>query len=74
MNQAAAEALTAGQKILYWDGRVATITQAATVPVALPPPLMSDGIPEISLNFDQDPDPKSVYVVKSNDFMRAEPM
>lgn len=72
MTKEIAETLIAGQKIKYWDDRIATVIQAAAAPVPMPPPLVSDPTPVITISFDAEPDPKPTCVIKSNDFMRAE--
>jgi hypothetical protein len=64
MTKAAAEALIAGQKIQYWDGRIATVTSPAS----------ESTVGEIFIVFDAEPDPKPVYHIKSEDFTRAEPI
>jgi hypothetical protein len=59
-----AEALVAGQKIVYWDGRIATVTSPASAPT----------VGEVYIVFDAEPDPKPVCQIQTNDFMRAEPL
>jgi hypothetical protein len=65
MTQQEAEALQVGQKIQYWDGRIATVTQAADVPTGTPP------VSKVHIVFDAEPDPKPTYRIKSFDFIRA---
>jgi hypothetical protein len=74
MTQITAMALMEGQKISYWDGRVATVIKAATVPPVLPPPSFPDPMHEVDIIFDADEEPQPVYTIKVNDFMRAEPI
>jgi hypothetical protein len=69
MTQEEAEALTAGQQIQYWDGRIATVAVAASDPVVSPPDL--DPVRKVTIQFDADPDPKPQYRIKSFDFIRA---
>ena len=66
MTQEQAEALVTGQKIKYWDGRIAEITSTAAEPTAGEVYIVFDA--DVNLN------PKPVYQIKSNDFMRAEPL
>ena len=75
MTQAQAEALIAGQKIQYADGRIATVIQAATIPPPMPPPMTDvfpSGVANVSISFDADPEPKPVCQIKVHDFLRAE--
>jgi hypothetical protein len=63
MNAQTARSLIAGQKIKYWDDRIATVT----IPWTDPPG-------EVCVTFDDDErNPKSVIGLKDVDFMRAEP-
>jgi hypothetical protein len=63
MTAAQAEALVAGQKIQYSDGRVATVTISASEP----------DVGEVTIVFDADTqNPKSVCHIKVYDFVRAE--
>lgn len=68
MTQEEAEALVAGQKIQYWDGRVATVTQAAGEIIDSPP---DPPARKIHIIFDAEPDPRPTYRIKSFDFLRA---
>lgn len=80
MNADIAESLIAGQKIQYWDGRIATVTIPYTPPVVvvaastLPPGPVEETGGNIGIVFDATPDPKPVAYVKSYDFRLAEPM
>jgi hypothetical protein len=78
MTREQAEALIPGQKIRYWDDRIATVTQAATAPVPPPAPfagLYPSDVPFVTIVFDADTiDPKPIYQIKVHDFMRAEPL
>lgn len=69
MNADVARTLIAGQKIKYWDDRIATIT----IPYIPPVPPVQRG--EIALVFDADTqEPKSVHFIWDNDFRLAEPL
>jgi hypothetical protein len=61
MNAETARTLVTGQKIKYWDDRIATVTVAW------------DGT-GVTIVFDADPDPKPTCYIKDVDFMRAEPL
>ena len=71
MTQEEAEALVAGQKIQYWDGRIATVVEPAGEVIDRPPDLPCR---KIKILFDEEPDPKPFYRIKSFDFIRAAPM
>jgi hypothetical protein len=64
MTEQQASALVAGQKIQYWDARIATVTITAQEP----------DVGEVAIVFDADPDPKPVCHIKVYDFLRAEPL
>ena len=70
MTQEEAEALTGGEKIQYWDGRVATVTAPAA---DYTDPITQEACKRLSVIFDAEPDPRPVYRIKSYDFIRATP-
>lgn len=61
MSAEVARGLIAGQKIKYWDDRIATVT------------IPWDGS-GVTISFDTDADPKPTCYIKDIDFMRAEPL
>ena len=65
MNSDVARTLTGGQKIKYWDDRIATVS----IPYSGPP----DDV--VAIVFDQDTQtPKAVHYIKDFDFRLAEPL
>jgi len=68
MTQEEAEALQPAQKIQYWDGRIATVIEAAGAIIDVPPDLPHR---KVKIVFDLDPDPKPFYRIKTVDFIRA---
>ena len=89
MTQAEAEALVAGQKIQYWDGRIATVTIAATEVSPPPPPpegtvlmgtyahrdaKVGETGKKLTIIFDAEPEPRPIYRIWSYDFIRAAPV
>ena len=71
MTQEEAEALHPGQKIQYWDGRFATVTEAAGEIIDKPP---DPPCRKVTIIFDAEPEPQPVYRIKSFDFIRATPV
>lgn len=69
MTDEQAEALIAGQKIKYWDGRIATVVTPATE-TTIPP--STDPVDVITIVFDADADPKPQFFIQCTDFIRAE--
>jgi hypothetical protein len=64
MDAAGAQALIAGSKIKYWDGRIATVVVAYNA-----------STDEVVIEFDADTqNPKPRHFIKSYDFLRAEPV
>ena len=64
MDSATAQSLIAGQKIKYWDERIATVVVAYNAPSA-----------EVVIEFDGDTqDPKSKHFIKDYDFRLADPL
>jgi hypothetical protein len=81
MNADVAKTLIVGQKIKYWDERIATVTVAYTPPVAVM--AAEEGTEtfavkgtegEIGIVFDEMPDPKPVHYVLDRDLRMAEPL
>lgn len=64
MDSTQAASLVGGQKIRYWDGRIATVVVA-----------YDSTTEEIVIEFDADAQiPKARNFIKSFDFLRAEPL
>ena len=68
MTQEEAETLVAGDKIQYWDGRIATVVEGAGEVIDNPP---APPHRKVKIVFDAEPDPKPFYRIKTADFIRA---